>query len=255
MAPAARTASSAARAAGAAVLKRRSPRDAGAPIALPFVRELLETVQAAEIARVGEREIERREHAASQLDTLGDPKMRRPQQRQDDRAGEVGCDGFERDIEGGRIRLGRQRQRVQRFERHTSAAKHVACEIEIRKWPPDDESGAVQRHRLRRRVRRAFSAWSPRFSRARSGPFQPPRNPGKLLLAIAIAEREWRRAAARLADGARRRIGERVAAFPWPLFLESGSTPWSALEQTGAEHGFRGDDIDRSSSGSLVSSS
>ena len=98
-------------------------------------------------------------------------EMRRSQQRQERRAREIRRDGVEREIERGGIRLGRQRQRVERFERDAGVGKHVAREIEIRQRAADDERCAMKRRRPMATF--ASSAGAPRR---------------ELFLAIAIAE-------------------------------------------------------------------
>ena len=109
----------------------------------PFGRELLQAIEAAEIPRVGEGKVERGERAAAELGALSEPEMWGAQQRHEARTGEVRCHRFERDVERRRIRLRRERQRVERFKWHTSAAEHLAGEIEVRKRAAHDERGAM----------------------------------------------------------------------------------------------------------------
>ena len=88
-------------------------------------------------------------------------------------AREVRGRAFEHHIDGGGVRFGGQRQRVERFERNARAGKHFAREIEIRQRPRHDQADAVERD-----VRRGDVG------------LDPPRDAFEFVFAIAITERE-----------------------------------------------------------------
>ena len=91
----------------------------------PRLEQTLERFRVAEIPRLGQRPIERRDV----LDDVvsGPPsqagrreiEMRRPQQRDRRHAREVGADARQHEIERGRVRLGGKRQRIEHLTRRS----------------------------------------------------------------------------------------------------------------------------------------
>ena len=98
----------------------------------------------AQVARVGQRPVERgdggalRHHAVG----VGEPEVRRSQQGDRRRPGEAAGDPFEDQVERRRERLGRQRQRVAGVVTDAGAAEHVARQVEVRQRPAHDQGHA-----------------------------------------------------------------------------------------------------------------
>ena len=145
--------------------------------------------------------------------------MRRAQQRHHRPAREVRGRAFEHHVDGRGVRLGGERQGVERFERNARAGKHFAREIEIRQRPRHDEADAIER----------------RLHAAPAIGLDAPRHAFELVLAIAIAKTPSRhrtpeRSDAAVAEAAR--LSSECLIFfdldkrqPQPIEVTRSSTP------------------------------
>ncbi len=137
----------------------------------PFTDNADQTIETAEKPQLDERRIQRRNRRAIESLEL---KMRRAQQRRRGATRETGRDEFDHEVERGRVRLRRERQRVHRLERHARAGKDVAGHIEVGQRARHDERRAIEAHLA---------------ARAPVG-LQSPRDALELFLAIAIRKHQ-----------------------------------------------------------------
>ena len=71
-------------------------------------------------------------------------EVRRSEQGDERRRGEAGGDGGEDQVQRGGERLGGQRQRVARLERHAARGEHAPREIHVRQRPPNHDANSIQ---------------------------------------------------------------------------------------------------------------
>ena len=137
------------RAAPTAVLfrpARAAPRRRRPPPCAAFHRvERPQVLDAAEIAFVAERAIQRRDIRSPYRRAVDcEREVRRAEQRHDRLAREVRGDELEDQIERRRIRLCRQRQRVERLIRNAGVRKHIPREIHVRQRPLEHHRAAIE---------------------------------------------------------------------------------------------------------------
>ena len=71
-------------------------------------------------------------------------EVRRSEQGDERRRGEAGGDGGENQIQRGGERLGGQRQRVARLQRHAAGREHASRQIHVRQRPPNDNAHPIE---------------------------------------------------------------------------------------------------------------
>ena len=115
---------------------------------VPAVRERGESIEPAEVARLGQRPIERAYRLLRQVEGRGfEREVRRAEEAHQRRPGEARGDRVEHQVQGGSERLGGQGQGVERLEGNARASEHRAGQIEIRQRPAHDQRLSRQRGR------------------------------------------------------------------------------------------------------------
>jgi hypothetical protein len=203
-----------------AQLRRRGDRRPGGLPAL----ERPQVLDTSEISFIAEGAIQRRHIASSKGGAIDfEREVRRPEQRHNGLAREVGRDELEHQIERRGIRLCRQRQRIERLVGNTRVGKHVAREIDIRQR-------ALEHHRAPIEIGCAcgLDAGGDR---------------GELVFAVATHS-EWLRVGRDHEHRASRTIDNLVRIGRQLTFLEARHELFETIQQPRGDRRVSGDDVD-----------
>ncbi|HEY4957924.1 MAG TPA: hypothetical protein VII31_08925, partial [Caldimonas sp.] len=205
-------------------------------VAVPVSGEHAQPIALTQVSRIAQPAVERGDRSRRQVSvrsarTCRPLEVRRSKQRDRRVARELRRHELDDDVERGRERLGRERQRVEGVIRKARAAEHLASQIQVRQRPLEDDRRAVEMP-----------------GSGRSGRFHPARDDRKLLFAIAAHEqRKVARSSRR--DQGRRRCRSGGANRASLDFLDAGKPVVHALMQTGGEQLLGDDEIDRLEAG------